>query len=131
MNEIFVQKQRFVNIALKNLKVHKWRFENLTICLCSYKNNRLIISHFQSTEFLSYLRVKFVFELLKSRLIFNKFYCLWVFVHKDFFIYHDEHFDDVIVLLSQKVEDFLLWNRRHIILIWRRRYWQISASMHL
>ena len=35
---------RIESLKLK-LKVHKCRFENLTICLCSYKNNTLKIVH--------------------------------------------------------------------------------------
>ena len=53
------------------LEVHQCRFQNLRICLCSYKNNTL-----------SYLRVKFV-NFLNSRLIFNIF-CFWMFVNKHF-----------------------------------------------
>ena len=62
------------------LKVHSCRFENLPICLCSYKNNNLKISHYQSKEFSGYLPVKSL-NFLKSRLIFNIFYCFWVFVN--------------------------------------------------
>ena len=44
------------------------------MCLCSYKDNNLKISPSSSEEFSSYLPVKFV-NFLKSRLIFNIFYC--------------------------------------------------------
>ena len=33
------------DVAVMSLKVHKCRFENLSICLCFYKNNTLKISH--------------------------------------------------------------------------------------
>ena len=62
------------------LKVHSCRFENLPICLCSYKNNNLNISHYQSKEFSRYLPVKSL-NFLKSRLIFNIFYCFCVFLN--------------------------------------------------
>ena len=65
------------------LKVHYCKFENLSICLCSYKNNILKTSHSEFQEFSSYLPVKFVF-LLKSRLLFNAFYCFCMFVNKHF-----------------------------------------------
>ena len=51
--------------------------------LRSYKNNTLKISHSESQEFSSYLPVKFV-NFLKSRLIFNIFYCFWMFINKLF-----------------------------------------------
>ena len=57
----------------------------MTVCLGSYKNNTLKISHSWSYEFPSYLPVKFVF-FLKSRLLFSVFYCFCVFVNKHFII---------------------------------------------
>ena len=64
------------------LKVHSCRFENLPLCLCSYKNNTLKISHSWSYDFSRYLPLKFV-SSLKSRLIFN-IYHFWMFVNKLF-----------------------------------------------
>ena len=63
------------------LKVHYCRFENLLICLCSYKNNTLKIARSSFYAYSSYLPVKFV-NFLKSRLIFNILYCFWTFVNK-------------------------------------------------
>ena len=44
-------------------------------------------------------------------------YCMVVFS------FHTSH-----VRISQKVKGFLMWNLRHIIFIWRRRYWEIFIS---
>ena len=57
---------------------------------------------------------------LKSRLIFNIFY-LFLNVYKQSF--HTSH-----VRTTQKVKGVLMWNRHHIIFIWRQRYWQIFRS---
>ena len=76
------------------LEVHQCRFQNLRIRLCSYKNNTL-----------SYLRVKFV-NFLNSRLIFNIFYCFWMFVNKHFDVYH--------VHIFQKVKRVMMWNLQQI-----------------
>ena len=56
---------------------------NFSICLYSYKNNILKISHCESKEFSSYSPVKFVF-FLKGRLLFNVRYCVRMFVNKHF-----------------------------------------------
>ena len=48
-------------------------------------------------------------NFLKSRLIFNIFYCCWIFVNK-IFIYFTFH-----VRISQKVKDVLMWYLQHII----------------
>ena len=40
----FLSKQSLIELLA--LKVHLCRFENLRICLCSYRNNTLKISHF-------------------------------------------------------------------------------------
>ena len=71
------------NCQNRYLKVHWCRFENLSICLCSYKNTILKVSHSESKEFSSYSPVNSVF-FLKSRLIFNVFYCFCMFVNKHF-----------------------------------------------
>ena len=63
------------------LTVHWWTFENLPICLCSYKNITLKMAHPKFSEFSSYLPVRFI-NFLKSRLIFNIFYCFWMLVNK-------------------------------------------------
>ena len=74
------------------LEVHQCRFQNLRICLCSYKNNTL-----------SYLRVKFV-NFLNSRLIFN---ILFLNVCKQtFHVYH--------VHIFQKVKRVMMWNLQQI-----------------
>ena len=65
------------------LKVHYCRLENLPIYFHSYEYNTLKISHSRSQEFLSYSPVMFAF-FLKSRLIFNIFYCFFMFVNKHF-----------------------------------------------
>ena len=67
--------------------------------------NTLKILHYQCYKFSRYLPVKFV-TFLKSRLISNIFYCLWMFVIKRSFI------KGVL----------------RIIFIWRRSYWQIFKS---
>ena len=64
-------------------KIYQCRFENLSICFSSYKNNNLKISYSESKEFSSYLPVKFV-NFLKSKLIFNIFYCFGMFVNRLF-----------------------------------------------
>ena len=50
------------------LQVHYCRFENLSICLCSSKNDTPEISHYCSQQLSSYSPVKFAF-FLKSRLL--------------------------------------------------------------
>ena len=65
------------------LKVHYCRFQNLSPCLSSRKNNTLKILHSESLEFSSYSPLKFVF-FLKSRLLFNVLYCFCMFVNKHF-----------------------------------------------
>ena len=65
------------------LKVHYCRLENLPIYFNSYEYNTLKISHSRSQEFSSYSPVMFAF-FLKSRLIFNIFYCFCMFVNKHF-----------------------------------------------
>ena len=48
---VFLPKHQFEIIILivfsllSSIKVHPWKFENLPICLCSYKNTNLKISH--------------------------------------------------------------------------------------
>ena len=64
----------------------------------------------------SYLSVNIV-SFLKSRLIFNIFYCLWMFVNK--------------LRISQELKGVLMWILQHIFFIWRRRYWQILNSQIL
>ena len=63
------------------LKVHQRRFENLSICLCSYENNTLKTSYSESQDFSSYLPVHFVF-FWKGRLLFNVFYWFCISVNK-------------------------------------------------
>ena len=62
---------RKANFSSPALIVFIWVF---TLCSNSYKNNTLKISTSQSAEFSSYIPVKFFFSL-KSRYIFNLFYC--------------------------------------------------------
>ena len=76
----------------KNL-VLEWRYLRLSysytnadlkisLCLCSYKNNTLKMSHSQPQEFSSYLPVKFVnVNFLTIRLFFNIVYCFCVFLN--------------------------------------------------
>ena len=59
------------------LKVHWCRFENFTICSFHIKT---IPSKF-ILRFLELFSVKFVF-FLKSRLLFNKFYCFCMLINK-------------------------------------------------
>ena len=75
---------------------------------------------FLNKEFLSHLLVKFI-NFFKNRLIFISFYCcFWVFVNKLF---------TYLTCASQYVKGALLWNLRHIVFMWRRRYWQIFKSV--
>ena len=83
MFDIFCNSTFSVVMEFSKLKVHWCRFENLTIYSNSYKNNTMKNSHSWPQEFSSYSSVKFVF-FLKSRLIFNVFYCFCMFVNKDF-----------------------------------------------
>ena len=55
------------------IKVHESRFENLSKCLCSYKNNPLKFN-ILILRILQLLSVKFV-NFFKSRLFFNILYC--------------------------------------------------------
>ena len=65
------------------------------------------------------LSAREVVDFLKSRLIFNIF-CCFKLCKQTFHISH--------VHISQKVKDVLMWNLKHIIFIWSRRYWQIFKS---
>ena len=80
-----IESDKNLNLQIfpKSLKVKQCRFENLPICSCSHENNTLKISGSYSKEFSSYSPVKFVF-FLKSRLLFNVFYCFCMFVNKLF-----------------------------------------------
>ena len=65
-----VKISRRSNVKWSNsfLQVHYCRFENLSICLCSSKNDTPEISHYCSQQLSSYSPVKFAF-FLKSRLL--------------------------------------------------------------
>ena len=65
------------------------------------------------------LSAREVVDFLKSRLIFNIF-CCFKLCKQTFHISH--------VHISQKVKDVLMWNLKHIIFIWSRRYWLIFKS---
>ena len=52
----------------------------MTLYVCVHKKI-IPVSLSYSQEFSSYLPVKFI-NFLKSRLIFNMFYCFWMFVNK-------------------------------------------------
>ena len=65
------------------------------------------------------LSAREVVDLLKSRLIFNIF-CCFKLCKQTFHISH--------VHISHKVKYVLMWNLKHIIFRWSRRYWQIFKS---
>ena len=69
--------------VMKELKVRYCKLENFSICLCSYKNNILKIPYSESYVLSSYSPVKLVI-FLKSRLLFNVFYCFCMFLNKHF-----------------------------------------------
>ena len=64
------------------------------------------------------LRMNFV-NSLKNSLIFNIFYCFWMFVNKHF---------TCLTGTFQEVKGVIKSNLRHIVLMWRQRYQQISKS---
>ena len=87
-------------------------FVRVHIKTIPWKFNILIL------RILELFTVKFV-NCFKSRLLFNVFYCFWMFVSK-LFIY--------LACAYLRVKGVLMWNLQHIIFIWRRRYWQIFKS---
>ena len=62
--------------------------------------------------------MKFV-KFLKNWLIFNIFYCFWMFVNKLF---------TYITCAYLKKKGILTWNLQYIDFIWRQRYWKSFKS---
>ena len=68
---------------------------------------------------MGYLCVTLV-NFSEIRLIFNIFYCFWVFVNKHFNISH--------LRIPQKLIRSIIWNLRHIMFLWRRSCRKIFKS---
>ena len=90
------------SFPLPCLKVPWCSFQNVPICLLSFKNNALEISHSLSTKFSSNLSLIFVKE---SSLFIDIFYCFYVFANKHF------AFPNVHISKTKKI---LLWNLQHV-----------------
>lgn len=93
------------SFPLPCLKVPWCSFQNVPICLLSFKNNALEISHSLSTKFSSNLSLIFVKE---SSLFIDIFYCCYILcVCKQTFCFSK-------MCISQKLKKILLWNLQHI-----------------
>ena len=119
------RKQRSLFFYLKMyLKVQQCRFENLLICCVHIKT---IPWKFRFLKTLRYLPVNLV-NFLKNRPIFILFYCICMFVSVYSIVFSCQTFHIYHVRISQNVYGVLMWNLRHIVFMWGRRYWEILKS---
>ena len=108
----------FIKIRLRLLKgtlMQIWKSPYMFVLIQKQYPENFSLLFLRTAE----LSAREVVDFLKSRLIFNIF-CCFKLCKQTFHISH--------VHISQKVKDVLMWNLKHIIFIWSRRYWQIFKS---
>ena len=74
-----LSKFKTLRIVIKNHYRYTYTDSKMSLCSRLYRNNTLKVSHSWSSEFSSYLSVKFVL-FLKSRLLSNILYCFCLLI---------------------------------------------------